>query len=370
MSGPTELRLRIGDATTVVHVAAGALGGLGVLLRKTASEAGCCVVVTDDTIASLYLSVLVESLRAAGFAARTISLPPGEASKSLQSAARLYSFLSEHAVSRDAVMVALGGGVIGDLAGFVAATWMRGIALVLCPTTLEAMIDACLGGKTAVNLPQGKNLIGAFHPAMLAVIDPNCLNTLPPRDLRAGLAESVKHALIASEEFFAWHEDHDSAVLSLHEPTMVDLIVRNLRIKCGIVEQDPFERTGRRMVLNFGHTIGHALETCADYALRHGECVALGMLAACRISNRMSLLPASVTDRVASLFARLDLPMRLPAPIEIARIIETLRMDKKTAAGKARFVLLSAIGHPTIRNDVPEPLVREASASLFTGTSV
>jgi len=331
-------------------------------------------------------------------------IEPGEASKSIGTAAAMYQFLAARHVERDAMILALGGGVVSDLAGFVAATWMRGIRWAICPTTLEAQIDAAIGGKTAINIPGGKNLVGAFHDPEFVLIDPAVLATLPDRDFRAGLAESVKHALITSEELFTWHETHCESILARDSSILEELIRRNIEIKSEIVAGDPhetakFDVQGReepvpdrrgsdktippvacapgsdgsrelkfaarsRMVLNFGHTIGHAIEECSGYSLRHGECVALGMIAACRLSCMLGLVDSGLPERVRTLLQRFGLPTTLAEPIPIDDIISLIRKDKKNRSDGLRFVLLESVGRPRIQFNISEAQIIEAYNSL------
>jgi 3-dehydroquinate synthase len=261
--------------------------------------------------------------------------------------------------------VALGGGVVSDLAGFVGATWMRGVQWAICPTTLEAMIDASIGGKTAVNVPGGKNLVGAFHHPRMVLIDPDCLVTLLDRDLRAGLAESIKHAALFSPEFFEWHEQNAEAILRRESQVLSELIDRNVAIKVDVVRRDATEQSGRRMLLNFGHTIGHAIEECCGYELRHGECVALGMVAAATLSESLGLSDASVAEQIRGLANCFQLPTHLPSAIPWPRVLEVMRRDKKAREGKLQFVLLQAIGKPAVRRDVDEWHIRQAYEALI-----
>ncbi len=361
-----EINLALGHSETQVLVQSGIL--------KRSGEAFCCafktlhpfpiVVISDERVAGLYLDLLEDSLRQKGFHPARILIPACEQAKCIAEATKLFEFLHGREFPRDGCVVALGGGVVSDLAGFVAGTWMRGTRFVICPTTLEADIDACLGGKTAVNFLGGKNLIGMFHPASLVLIDPDCLKTLEARDVRSGLAESVKHALIASEEFLSWHDENLENVLRLEPAATTELLVRNLRIKADIVRRDPFELTGDRLVLNFGHTIGHAIEDACGYALRHGECVGLGMVAACRLSERVGLSPA-VSARVSALLGRIGLPLSVPAEIGVEAILRSLRQDKKIRDGRLSFVLLEGIGQPVVRADVSEPAALEAIEQLY-----
>jgi 3-dehydroquinate synthase len=362
--------LRIESESQVTHVAVrlNVLQETGLLLRTVSGPepTSRVLVITDERVGDLYGLAVLESLRSAGCEANEYRIPPGEASKSLKVLDDVYRSLIRFELDRDGVILALGGGVVSDLAGMAAATWMRGVRFAVCPTTLEADIDASIGGKTAINVPEAKNLVGAFHQPVLVAVDPACLETLDRRDVCAGMAESVKHALISSEEFLDWHESNVDEVLALETTLMTELILRNLRIKAAVVEQDPQERMGRRIMLNFGHTIGHAIEACGGFALRHGECVSLGMLAACRLSRRLGLLDESTVTRVERLLARFGLPTTLSDPIETDRILETLRKDKKVRGGVGRFVLLEGIGCPVVRADVPEERVREAYESLLS----
>lgn len=343
------------------------------LARTLLAEPGQRVLlVSDGNVGPLYADAVTASLSAAGFAVYQRLVAPGEASKSLEAAVGLYQALAEYGIDRAGVIVALGGGVVSDLAGFVAATWMRGVSWAVMPTTLEASVDACIGGKTAINVAGGKNLVGAFHSPVLVIMDPACLRSLSTRDLRAGLAESVKHALLDSQEFFHWHEENVDGILAGAETggnppvnVLLELIQRNVCFKGEIVARDPYEKTGARVVLNFGHTIGHAIESCCDYRLRHGECVALGMLAACRLSQGMGLLDPAIVARVERLLAAFGLPTRLAEPIPAKRALAQLRMDKKARNGMVRFVLLQDFGRPLLRDDVTEAQARDAYESLM-----
>jgi len=312
----------------------------------------------------LYGPQVLNVLRASDLSATELRVPAGEHAKSLDVLADVYRQLADRHVGRDGLLLALGGGVVSDLTGFAAATWMRGIPFGICPTTLESAIDASIGGKTAVNIPGAKNLVGAFHQPLFVATDPTCLATLPPRDLSAGLAESVKHALIADADFLTWHEHHAQAVLGADMSVLTDLIVRNAAIKCDIVARDPFERSGTRMILNFGHTIGHAIEATAEGELRHGECVALGMVAALRLSHMLGLVDSVLVDRVVALLERLRLPTRLETAPDTDHVLESIRKDKKAKGQRVRFVLLEQVGRPVIRDDISESRIREAIGSL------
>ncbi len=318
------------------------------------------LVVTDENVAARYAEPVRASLEAAGMTTGLLAVTPGEASKSLGGLAGVYDTLADLGVGRDGVVVGVGGGVVTDLAGFAAATWMRGIPSVLIPTTLEAQIDAAIGGKTAVNHPRGKNLIGAFHHPRLVVCDVATLATLSDRDLAAGLAESVKHAAIRDETFLSWHEEHAADATIREEGILVELVRRNVRIKADIVLCDERETTGERAMLNYGHTIGHAIEACGRFDLRHGECVAIGMAAAGWLAVQMGMLDAPSADRIEAVLAGVALPVRLPSPVGAEVLQPFIALDKKAVAGVARFVLLKSIGQPVLCDSVPDDLVRKA----------
>lgn len=384
------------SVTSAVTLSIGAIDSLRQILDASVTPPiGATVIVSDERVASLYLDRVRTGLGASDAAVPAFVGPPGEGSKSFERLLGIHELLRCHRVGRDGVIVAVGGGVVTDLAGFAAATWMRGIDWVAVPTTLEAQIDAGIGGKTAINIPGGKNLVGAFHPPRAVVIDPLCLRTLDPRDIRAGLAESIKHALITSEAFFAWHEQNAEAILALDDSVLAELVEQNVHVKADIVARDPFERTGERIRLNFGHTMGHAIEACCGYELRHGECVALGMLAACRISRAMGLLDQTVVDRVKALLDRFGLPTSLrcisvhptvgdagvvtqstgavvhqdapyvdAAAIPFSRILDTITRDKKVSGKQVQWVLLESLGKTRITVDVDEGIVRNAFESI------
>jgi len=329
-----------------IHIGVNLLERAGELLRAR-SAARRAVVVTDANVGPLYAGRLGDSLRQGGFEYDLIAVPAGDESKSLQSAAFIYDRLAARRHDRTEPVIALGGGMVGDLAGFAAATWLRGVPFVQCPTTVEADVDAGVGGKTAVNHPAGKNLIGCFHQPTLVCIDITCLGTLTERDFAAGLAESVKHAVVRDRAFFEWHEGNRGEIRA-HAPDAIrELIERNCRNKAAVVVADERETDQRgvgRAALNFGHTIGHVLESQWNYVLRHGEAVALGMVAAMDLAVARAGFAEEERERVEALLAALGLPTRAPLPIDIRDAMRRLGTDKKVRDQTVRFVVPTTIG--------------------------
>ena len=360
-----ELTLRTSDKNVRIVVRPGTIEHIGkwVCQQETPPVVLVC---SDDTVAHLYADRVLNSLRDAGLRTALHTFKPGDESKCLRELDAIYRTLADLRLARDGLLLALGGGVVSDLTGFAAATWMRGVRYITCPTTLEADVDASIGGKTGINHTAGKNMIGAFHHADLVAVDPTCLQTLPARDISAGLAESVKHALIHDPDFLTWHEQHADDILAVEPETMTELIERNLRIKASVVETDEREH-GLRAILNFGHTIGHAVEKSTAYDLRHGEAVALGMVAAGHISTALGLLDPAEADRIATLLTTFNLPLVAPEPLDTDAVVALTQADKKVRDRRRRWVLLDGIGNTTIRDDVDEALVRKAVESINPG---
>lgn len=301
------------------------------------------VVVSDEQVAGLYGDAAIESLRGAGLRADLLTFPAGEASKSAFTWAELSGRLFESGCGRDAGLVALGGGVTGDLAGFVAATYMRGIEFAIVPTTLLAMLDSSVGGKTGVNTPHGKNLLGAFHHPTIVLIDPDLLATLPLRRRRSGLAEAVKMAAILDDDFFVWCED-EAVRLAAGDPEALErLIETSVRAKAIVVADDPSE-TNRRQILNFGHTAAHALESLSGLVMDHGEAVALGMRLEARLGEAFGVTASGTAARLDALLARLELDPSVPPEATARSIVSAASTDKKRRAGVTRWVFLERIG--------------------------
>ena len=345
------------DVTTI-EVALGARGypiriGAGLLADaagwREAIGGHHVLVVSNDTVAPLYLHRVQAGLD--GFAHAALVLPDGEAHKTLAGSARIFDALAALGATRDATIIALGGGVIGDLAGFAAACWMRGIAFVQMPTTLLAMVDSSVGGKTGVNLAAGKNLVGAFHQPRAVVIDTDTLATLPDREYRAGLAEVVKYAAIGDAAFFAWIESNVDALNTRDAVTLAQAIADSCRHKAGVVARDEHEQ-GERALLNFGHTFAHALETATGYGtLLHGEAVAIGMRLAAHLSADLGRAPRADAERLAALLAALGLPVT-PPRCDPDNLIAHMRLDKKNLGGRLRLILWRGIGRAEIVADV------------------
>jgi 3-dehydroquinate synthase len=340
-----------------IVVVSGDLAGAGPFARQRAS--GALAFLVTDQNAAAHAETISAALNKAGFQTTLAVLPPGEAQKALNVAADLYDRLIDCHADRQTLIVAVGGGVIGDLAGFVAATYNRGLPLLMVPTTLLAMVDSSVGGKVAVNHPRAKNLIGMFHQPVGVWIDTGTLDTLPDREFRSGLAEVVKYGVILDPDLFAYLEEHVEPVLRRQPEVVRHLVTRCCRLKADVVERDEREETGLRTVLNYGHTFAHAFETAAGYgAWLHGEAVAAGMVCASRLAQRCGLIGADLTERQVQLLQQFGLPT-VPGPWPIDELLATMRSDKKAVAGRMRFVLPRRLGEVALFADIPEPEVRK-----------
>jgi 3-dehydroquinate synthase len=313
------------------------------------------LVISNTIVAPLYLERIAEGLN--GLRWSSFLLDDGEAHKTFANVGRALDALAQLGATRDACVIAMGGGVVGDLAGFSAACWMRGIDFIQMPTTLLAMVDSSVGGKTGVNLPAGKNLVGAFHQPRAVVADTDTLITLPEREYRAGLAEVVKGAAIGDPAFFAWLEQYAAALNARETIPLIEAIARKVRYKAGVVARDETEQ-GERALLNLGHTFGHALETAGKYrVLLHGEGVAIGMLLAAQLSERLGLSEETDTLRLRRLLTALGLPTAIPAGMDPQQLLALMRLDKKNLAGTLRLILWRGIGRAEIVAGVDESAV-------------
>jgi 3-dehydroquinate synthase len=350
-----SIDVELGERSYPIVIGSALLGGGFDLGEHLAGED--CLVVSNETVAPLYLDRLREDLE--GRSVQSISLPDGEAWKTLDTVSRVLDSLVAARANRDTTVIALGGGVVGDIAGFAAACYMRGVALIQVPTTLLAQVDSSVGGKTGVNHSEGKNLIGAFHQPRIVLIDTDTLGTLPDRELSAGLAEVIKHAAIADVGFFAWLEENIGALRQRDAGALAHAIRRCCEIKARVVAEDEREH-GRRALLNFGHTFGHAIEHCQGYGeWLHGEAVAAGMM----MAARFSCLPEADIARLDALITAAGLPTAPPAAGADA-MREAMGLDKKARGGRLRFILLRALGDAYVTADYdPSRLERVLEAA-------
>lgn len=347
-----------------VVIEPGALERLGEIVHDVAPHADCALL-GDAAVFSRYRAVAVGSLEKAGYRVVARGVELGEERKHLDTVRGLYDVLLDERLERRAPVVALGGGVAGDTVGFVAATYLRGVPFVQVPTTLLAMVDSSVGGKTGVNVPQGKNLVGAFHQPVVVVADPDVLGTLPDRELRCGLAECVKHAVIRDASLLDFIESNASALLARDPELLVELVRRNVEIKAAVVIEDERE-AGVRAHLNFGHTFGHALEVTGGYGvLLHGEAVALGMCAAATSAFEMGVCSDDVGERIREVLTAIGLQTRAAIAGDDA-LAAAMKLDKKVQGAKVRFVLPTGLGGVVVRDDVPEGAVAAGWQSIRT----
>jgi 3-dehydroquinate synthase len=350
-----SLRVALGDRAYPIHIGAGLLDRQD--LYRAHLAGGSAAIVTNAVVAPLYLSRVQRALEGARIS--TIVVPDGEQAKAWPTLERVFDALLEARCGRDTLLVALGGGVIGDLAGFAAAVYQRGMPFIQVPTTLLAQVDSSVGGKTAINHARGKNMIGAFHQPLAVITDVATLDTLPDRELRAGLAEVIKHGLALDEAFFSWLEAHMEKLLARDRAALSFAVKRCCELKADIVAQDERE-SGVRALLNFGHTFGHAIEAAIGYgSWLHGEAIAAGMVMAANLSRTLNAIHPGDVDRVRRLIARAGLPVAGPA-LPPQRLVELMAVDKKAAQGNVRFVVLEGIGRTAVRGGIDEGAVREA----------
>jgi len=334
------------------------------LSREINDISGSCrvMVVTDDTVGGLYLDRVLEKLASESIAPHSEVLPNGEQHKTLETYIHLIGRLAELDDARDLVVVALGGGVIGDAAGFAAATYRRGLPLIQVPTTLLACVDSSVGGKTGVDLPQGKNLVGSFYQPSVVVTDIDLLKSLPERELRAGMAEVIKYGYIMDDRLAESIEQNMESLLSLEYEPIAEAIKKCCELKAKIVRMDELDTKGTRAILNFGHTFAHAIEAAAEYdRYRHGEAVGVGMVCAADLSAKMNMISSEDSLRVEKTIAAAGLPTSIEE-LDVETLLDYMQKDKKTKGGIIRFVLLEKIGRAVVREDVPMDRVREVLA--------
>lgn len=330
------------DDSYLIEIGAGLFGRIPDRLRKM-NEIAAWAIISDRNVARLYGQKLLKAMRKAGSRAYLVSFPAGERSKNRKIVARIEDDLFDIGMGRDGAILALGGGVTGDLAGFVAATYMRGVPFVQVPTTLLAMVDSSVGGKTGIDVPAGKNLIGAFHQPKAVFIDPEILKTLPKKELASGMAEVVKHAVIADASLFNFLEKNAEFLLNLDPKALEKVIAKNCAIKARVVERDERE-SGLRQILNYGHTVGHAIELLSRYRIAHGRAIAIGLAVEGRFSRVLGLIPQENLDRQDKLLARLGLNTRLPGNFNSKEIALAMKLDKKVRHGAVRMALPARIG--------------------------
>lgn len=346
----TTIIVKLGVRTYPIHIEHGLIAKAAAVRAEIRGKQ--VMIISNETVAPLYLGNLYKAF--SGLQIACFLLADGESHKTFSNVECVLSELAAMGANRDATVVALGGGVVGDLAGLSAALWMRGVTFLQVPTTLLAMVDSSVGGKTGVNLAHGKNLIGAFHQPCAVLIDPEVLATLPDRELRAGLAEVVKYAAIRDADFFSWLEDNAEALLAKRPDTLQFAIETSVRHKADVVAADEYEH-GERALLNFGHTFGHAIESATQYLqFLHGETVAIGMHAAALLAAKIGMSKLEDAQRLQKLLIRLGLPTQMPADLNADRLLALMRLDKKNLSGSMRLILWRGVGNAEIVSNVGE----------------
>jgi len=359
MAQSLNIEVRLGERSYTIHVVPGLLDNLKTYLEE-ASLRGTPTIITDTHVAPIYADGVAASI---GGDVQTLLMSEGEENKNLETVRMLYDGMLDLRRDRSSYVVALGGGVVGDVAGFVAATYLRGVSFVQVPTSLLAQVDSSVGGKVGVDLPQGKNLVGAFYQPKSVCIDPFVLHTLERRHLINGMAEVIKYGVIKDEGFFRFLEKNLDRILALDAEPLVEVIGRSCRIKADIVEQDEKE-SGIRAILNYGHTVGHAIETCMDYrGWLHGEAIAVGMLAETRIAQKLGMTDNQTFERQQTLMERTGLPTRMPR-VDETQFHEAMLHDKKVLSSKIRMVLPVSLGQVEMCDDVPWKLVAEVMEEI------
>ncbi len=354
-----RVSVNLADRSYEIHIGDGVLMEPPQLLGENSTR---FLIVTDDNVHRPHAESVLSALHKAGAQGTIASVPAGERSKSLSTLSTLYDQLIELSADRRTAVVAVGGGVVGDLAGFLAATYARGLPLIQVPTTLLAMVDSSVGGKTGINHARGKNLIGAFHQPRVVIVDTATLTTLPDREYRSGLAEVIKYGVILDEGFFVWLEDNVDGMANRNSSVLAHIVARSCEMKAAVVRDDEFETAGLRVILNYGHTFAHAFESLSGYnGLLHGEAVSIGMVCASRLAARLGRIPPEMTERQIRLLSAVGLPVSVPqSQLKRQReIVDCMLLDKKTVDGQLRFVLPDRIGHVELVENVATKLVLE-----------
>lgn len=355
-----SVHVNLGSRSYNVLSAYGLLQDAATLIQQAGLK-GKAAIITDSNVGPLYAEALIQSLSKAGYTTSLHTVPAGEASKSMSNVEHLCREMTQQEHDRASFVIALGGGVVGDLAGFVASVFYRGVPFVQIPTTIVSLVDSSVGGKTGVNIAEGKNLVGAFHQPQLVIADPATLSTLPGREYREGYAEAIKHAAIRDAAMLDELEALDSA----NQAPPAELIARNIAIKARVVEEDEQETSGTRALLNFGHTIGHGIEAAVPYGtLLHGEAISLGIRAALILSEKYSTLTSVESERILGLLSQFELPLQLPESISTETVLNKLKRDKKFNAGKINFVLLSKLGEAFVSNEVTWEAIEDAVEAI------
>jgi 3-dehydroquinate synthase len=354
-----KVRVELGKNSYEIRIGSGLLPRVGLWLKEQGFF-GKAVIITDSNVRGLYADILERGLADAGFRVTVLEVPAGEEQKTLAAAGQLYHRLAEAFTERTTLILALGGGVIGDLAGFIAATYMRGVPLVQVPTSLLAMVDSSIGGKTAVDHGSLKNMVGAFYQPKLVVADVDTLKTLPEVELANGMGEVIKHAVIRDKGFFNFLQKNMAGAMAYDTGVLESIVEKNARIKAPVVAADERE-SGLRTLMNYGHTVGHAVEAISDFKIKHGQAVAIGMMAAAKISERLGFLRQEDANQLEALIREAGLPVNLPDlnRAEKEKLLELIKHDKKVLDGKIRFVLLKTIGDVFISDKVGPELIGE-----------
>jgi len=355
----SSLHVSLGKRTYPIYIGAGLLRNAGSVFKRH-NLTSPIVIITDTHVAALYRSIVERSLQKEGFTVRTIVIPPGEKQKSLHRSATLYTQLLKWNIDRSATIAALGGGVIGDLAGFIAATYQRGINYVQLPTTLLAQVDSSVGGKVGINHPLAKNMIGAFYQPKFVLADTSTLRTLPQREMVCGLGEVIKYGIILDRKFFEFTKKHFTHALNGDAKVLHHIVRRSCELKALVVSRDERE-SNLRAILNFGHTVGHALEQAGSYGrLKHGEAIAYGMVAETSIARAMSLISEKEQRHIEEVISTMPLPKLSTLRLSATSLIETMKVDKKSAGGVIRMVLPRRIGKVTLPIPVPHTIIRKS----------